>query len=180
MEALETERLVVRNFVPDDWRALREMIMQYEDSEYAAYDHQWPTSEEEVRDVAEMFADGDSFLAVCLKGAGLIGFVALNGTDAVREFNLGYCFNFDHHGRGYATEACRAILDYAFGELDALCVVAATAAVNGPSCRLLARLGMRQTGESTASFRQTPDGKPIEFTDHSFALTRKQWQAAQG
>ena len=180
IDALATERLVIRNFVPDDWEALREMILQYESSEYAAYDHQWPTSEEEIRDVAGMFTKGDSFFVVCLKGEEFIGFVALNGTDVEREFDLGYCFNFRYHGKGYATEACRAIIDYAFSRLAAVRVVTGTAAANRPSCRLLARLGMKQTDESTGSFRQTPDGEPIEFAALSFALSRDEWEMTQG
>jgi ribosomal-protein-alanine N-acetyltransferase len=175
MTRIETERLTIRNFDAADWQALRQMILQYESSEYAVYDHQWPTSEDEMKGIAEMFSKGDSFLAVCLKGAEFIGFVALNGTDSEREFNLGYCFNFDYHGRGYATEACRAIIDHAFSELQADKVVTGTAAANEPSCRLLQRLGMRKTGESTGSFRTTQDGKPIEFLGYSFGISREEW-----
>ena len=58
MIPIETERLVVRNFTVDDWEALHEMIVQYEASEYAAYDQQWPTSAEEVKGIAEWFARG--------------------------------------------------------------------------------------------------------------------------
>jgi len=42
MRTVETERLAIRNFTEDDWEDLREMILQYEASEYAVYGHQWP------------------------------------------------------------------------------------------------------------------------------------------
>jgi len=178
---METERLVVRNFRVSDWEALHEMIVQYQSSEYAAYDHPWPTSPEEIQGVTEWFASGDSYLAVCLKDNGrFIGFVALNpreGEDCQR-YGLGYVFHPDCHGQGYATEACRAVLGHAFDGLQAQRVVSDTAAANRPSCRLLERLGFQKTGESMGSFRNAPDGEPIEFLAFSYALTREAWEVA--
>ena len=119
MTTLTTERLVIRNFTIDDASALREIILQYQASEYAVYDLAWPTSVDEIRGVAEWFASGDTFLAVGLReSGGLNGYVALNPVEeaSVQDhgpnhvYGLGYCFNFDYHGRGYATEACRAAL----------------------------------------------------------------------
>lgn len=183
MVTLETARLLIRNFRATDWEALYEIITQYEQSEFAAYDQSWPTAPEKIREVTDWFASGDSYLAVCLKGTDrCIGFVALNH-EPKREpegesltFNLGYIFNFDYHGQGYATEACRAMLDYAFHARQAQQIVSGTAAANRASCQLLARLGFRKIAESTGSFRNAPDGTPIEFVGYSFALTRDQWQ----
>jgi RimJ/RimL family protein N-acetyltransferase len=177
---LETDRLIIRNFHVDDWRDLHEMILQYQASEYAQYDHQWPTGMDEIKGITEWFAEGDSYLAVSLKTTGkLIGFIALNPhkeQDDV-EFGLGYVFNADYHRRGYATEGCRAVLDYAFDQLGADRVSTGTAAANHPSCQLLRRLGLRETGQGTASFRETQDGEPIEFTSLSFAISRDEWLA---
>ena len=178
MILLETERLLIRNFRVGDWEALHEIISQYESSEFAAYDQPWPTAPEEIKKITEWFADGDSYLAVCLKVAGrLIGFVALNQQqDDDRTFSLGYIFHFDYHGQGYATEACRAVLAYAFDRLQAHRVVTGTAAANRASCRLLERLGFKKTSESTPSFRTTPDGQPIQFVGYTFELSRDEWK----
>jgi len=176
---LETERLLIRNFAPDDAEALRDLILWKESSEYAIYDQQWPTSKGAIRGITEWFAKEDSYLAVCLKEGGrLIGFVALNPGDDERahEFDLGYCFHPDYQGQGYATEACRAVLRWAFTQKGARRVTSGTAAANLPSCRLLERLGFRQVGEGTASFRETPEGEPIRFRGLSFALTRDEWE----
>jgi [ribosomal protein S5]-alanine N-acetyltransferase len=182
MKTMETERLAIRNFAPDDWQALHEMIVQYESSPYAVYDQKWPVSPDEIRGVAEWFAGGDSFLAVCLRDGGrLIGLVSLNPEEAPdrRQYNLGYIFDSDYHGKGYATEACQAVLGHAFAALQAEAVVSGTAAANGPSCRLLERLGFTKTGEAIGSFWKTPEGQPIEFMGNSFALTRSEWQATR-
>ena len=53
MNAIETDRLVIRNFVIDDWRDLHEMVVKYQASEYAHYDHQWPTEAEEIKGIVE-------------------------------------------------------------------------------------------------------------------------------
>lgn len=179
MTILETERLVIRSFQTNDWQALYELIIQYLASEFAAYDHQWPTSHEEIRKVTEWFARGDSYLAVCLKGTSrLIGFVSLNPEkgECKRQFNTGYVFNPFFHGRGYAAEACRAVLRRAFGQLQADRVVAGTAAVNKASCRLLERLGFHKVAEETASFKTGDDGKPIVFLGYRYAISKDEWE----
>ena len=183
MTVLETERLILRNFRRDDWEALHEMIVQYEASELGAYDQPWPTSPQEIKQITEWFAGGDSYLAVCLKDLGrFIGFVSLTpeGREGGHELNIGYVFNFDYHGKGYATEACRAALGHAFGPLQAQHVVAGTAAANVASCRLLERLGFTKTGESITSFAKTPAAKPIEFLGYVYTLTIDRWEAGRG
>lgn len=178
MTRIETDRLVIRNFFPEDWRDLHEMIVNYQASEVAQYDHQWPTSQEEIKGVAEWFSGGDRFLAVCLNSTGrLIGFVSLNPEDAEGETvcGLGYVFNSDYHGQGYASEACRAARQHAFDELNADRLVINTAEINQPSCRLAERLGMRQVEERTGSFRQNEVGEPIEFASVTYAITREEW-----
>ncbi len=179
MIPIETERLVVRNFEANDWEALHAMIVQYEASEYAAYDQQWPTSAEEIKGIAEWFAGGNNFLAICLKDTGqFIGFVALNleGEEGCREYSIGYVFNSNYHGHGYATEACKVMLDRVFDELQASKVVTGTAALNQPSCRLLEQLGFRKIGEEVSSFKTAEDGKPMEFLGYVYALSKEEWE----
>ena len=179
MVALETDRLALRNFKYSDWEDLHAMIMQYKASAFADYDQPWPASPEEIKGVINWFASGDQFLAVCLKGTRqFIGFVALNPEtdEGSLVYNLGYVFKEEFHGKGYAREACRAVLAHAFRNLSAQCVVAGTAVVNLPSCRLLEKLGFQKTGESMGSLQQSVDGKPIEFLGRTYTLTRAAWE----
>ena len=178
MVTLTTARLLLRNFRISDWEALHATIAQYEASGLAVYDQPWPTSPEKIKEITAWFAGGDSYLAVCLpENDRWIGLVALSpetNTGTV-TFNLGYIFDFRYHGQGYATEACRAALEYAFTDLHAQRIITGTAAANQASCRLLARLGFQKIAERTGSFRNAPDGTPIEFLGYTFALTREQW-----
>jgi ribosomal-protein-alanine N-acetyltransferase len=178
MHSLETERLVIRNFVAEDWEALHEMIVQYQSSEFATYDGRWPTSPEEFKGIVERFAERDGFMAVCLKDTGrFIGFVAINPEGGKGEYNLGYIFNSDYHGKGYATEACRAVLAYAFNHLNASRIVTGTAADNQPSWHLLVRLGFKWIVESMGSRQNNADGTPIMFRVYKYELPKVAWQS---
>lgn len=57
---------------------------------------------------------------------------------------LGWVLHPQHTGRGFATEAVRAVLDVAFNELGLRRVTAACFAANETSWRLMERVGMRR------------------------------------
>ncbi len=175
MVELKTDRLEVRNFTPEDWRGLQKIIIDREASEYAVYDYQLPTSEAGVMEIAADFSGGDSFLAVWEPSiSSLIGYIALNRLSE-KEFDMGYCLKTEYQGRGYATEACTAVINYAFNSLGAEKLTSGTANANQPSCRLLGRLGFKKTEEGIASFRKTPEGTPIEFVGSAFVLKKADW-----
>ena len=150
MVSLETDRLVVRNFTPEDWQALQAAIVAYQASDSAQYEDPWPTSTEKVKGIADWFAGGDDYLAVCLKTRGtLIGLVAI-GRRQEQEgqiHNLGYVFHPGYAGQGYATESCRAAMGYLFDELGAEGILTGTHPDNKPSVALLKRLGLREIGD---------------------------------
>jgi RimJ/RimL family protein N-acetyltransferase len=180
MIRLQTERLLLRNFVAEDWRALREIIAGYAASAWAAYDHTWPTAPGKVREIVASFARADTTLAVTLRDSGrLIGLVSLPaqpqlGDDVV---GLGYVFDFTLHRRGYATEACRALLAHAFHDRAVHRVNTGCADANLPSMRLLQRLGFQQKGSAPHAFGTRPDRTRFEFVGHRFELTAADWFA---
>ncbi len=149
MVALETDRLMIRGFGPDDWRALQKMIVIYQASESAKYEDPWPTSDEDMKNIAGWFASGDNYLAVWLKDtAALIGMIAIEPREGQeqRVHNLGYIFHPGYHGHGYATEGCRAAMDYLFGTLGVDRILTGTRLENRASVALLGRLGLRAIG----------------------------------
>lgn len=74
----------------------------------------------------------------------------LRSEDA-RRGEIGWVFDPEHGGRGLATEAARAVLDLAFGDLGLHRVEARLDARNTRSAALCERLGMRRE----AHFRET-------------------------
>lgn len=178
METIRTERLELRNFVPEDFRDLQGIIIDKEASAYAVYDHEFPIGDEAVRGITARFAKGDKFMAVWLRKAEkVIGFVCLNGED--RKLDLGYCFHSTFGGQGYATEACRAVVRHAFTTLKVDSLESGTALLNEPSCKMLDRLGFEKTGEETLAFRKTHEGNPIEFVGGTFLLEKEAWMSLE-
>jgi RimJ/RimL family protein N-acetyltransferase len=64
----------------------------------------------------------------------------------------------DHWRRGYATEAARAALDYAFGTLAFAEIVAITVPVNSRSRRVMERLGMTRDPADDYDHPNLPEG----------------------
>ena len=162
MDALETDRLTIRNFQADDWRELQRIIVEYQRTEYAQFDHPWPTDDEGIKNAVAWFMTGDGYLADCLQDSGQhIGPVAIARRDDLPGVvhNLGYILAPWAQGLGYATEACRAAMGYLFGELEAERIQTGTHPSNEPSVRLLARLGLAEVGQG------------------EYAISREEWLA---
>lgn len=89
----------------------------------------------------------DYYLAITRSGGGtLIGFVRL-GLLAHRAGELGYALRRDCWGQGYAGEAARLMLDFAFSAAGLHRVQAACGPDNEPSRTLLERLGFQCEGQ---------------------------------
>jgi len=177
MMTFETERLIIRGFKPDDWRDLQEYVSQ---KDVTKYDHEYPSSDKECKGLAEYFSKGEGFWAVCLKNTGkMIGHIVANQKEP-KEFltwHIGFVFNPLHHGKGYATESCRRILEYVFEELGAHRVESACHPDNIPAWKLLERLSMRREAHHIKAgfIRKTLDGKPIWWDSYIYAILYEEW-----
>ena len=83
------------------------------------------------------------------------GFVGIIGAG----FELGYWLAPHAHGKGYATEAARAVLDMQFAH-DESTVAAGYFAGNQASARVLAKLGFVETGRSLKHCRALGQDRP--------------------
>ena len=146
---LESERLILREFIDNDFEAVHAYAT---DLEVLRYMEWGPNSEGETR---EFLARSQSHasaeprtgyeLAVVEKATdGLLGGIGLHadGTQAM----LGYCFARHAWGKGYATEAARLLVDFGFDSLGIHRVWARCDSENGTSLRVLEKLGMRREG----------------------------------
>jgi ribosomal-protein-alanine N-acetyltransferase len=75
----------------------------------------------------------------------VVGFARL-GPTGVRAAHLGYAIHADHWGRGYATDASRVLLRFAFGPLGKHRVSAAIGPDNEASIAVVKRLGFSYEG----------------------------------
>ena len=79
------------------------------------------------------------------------GFMGPPGTHETLE--IGYSVIPDRRGRGYATEAVRALVGWAFDQPGVNAVAAGCAADNTPSIRLLERVGFERIGREGDQLR---------------------------
>lgn len=149
---LTTERLILRDFVVDDWPA----VLAYQrDPRYLRY-YEWEDrTAEDVKDFVQMFVDQQQQqprtrfqLAVTLKDGGrLIGNAGIRlGSAGSHEAEIGYELAPEEWGHGYATEAARAIVRFGFEELGLHRIGAWTVADNTASARVLEKVGMTVEG----------------------------------
>ena len=102
-----------------------------------------------------------------------IGRVEVNRAEELPEgtWALGYWIHPERQGKGYATEAAREAIRFAFEELGAAAIVSPHHDWNDASGKVLRKIGMRHTGFSEG--RTTKNGKPVRAAE--FWLDRKDW-----
>jgi len=120
-----------------------------------------------------------------LPGVGVIGDIMLRVEDAwaqteVRpqaegvQAELGWAMDPAQQGRGYATEAVRAVMAACFAELGLRRVSAGCFAANEPSWRMMERLGMRREEHS----RRTALHRSGEWMDGmNYGLLAEEWRS---
>ena len=155
---IETERLYLRQWQASDFAIFAAMNADPEVMKYFPKLLSAKVSDIIASKCQQLIADnGWGFWALSLKEGSnkndaFIGFVGLNQTHAEMSFapcvEIAWRLRKEYWGQGYATEAARASLDFAFTELALDEVVAFTAVINQRSQLLMARIGMTDTQEN--------------------------------
>jgi len=86
---------------------------------------------------------------------------------------LGYWLGVDHWGKGYATEALHALIDYAFADLIHEALQAGARVTNPASRRVLEKCGFQWTGVGLYRISSIKSSAPID----RFRLERGIWSA---
>ena len=139
---IETPRMFIRDFAPEDAADLHEIFGDEETMKNCkpAYDF------EKTEKFLTSFCIGrkGAVAAVHKESGKMIGYILFNEMDK-GIYELGWIFNRSFWRQGYAYESCKAVIDYAFGELKAHKVFAETIdAVK--SMGLMQKLGMQLEG----------------------------------
>jgi [ribosomal protein S5]-alanine N-acetyltransferase len=179
---LETPRLVLREFVPGDWRA----VLAYQsDARYLRY-YAWERrTAEEVQAFIQRFVSWQEQiprtrfqLAITLADGG-----ALIGNCGIRQAEpggpvaeLGYELDPAHWGRGYASEATSAMLAFAFVDLGLHRVWGECIAENSASRKVMERRGMRLEGR----LRENRWFKGRWWDTLIYGILDREWEAQEG
>lgn len=176
MDAIETGRLMLRNFRKGDATDLLAYLRQPRASCFFSLklgDLDAAEAEAEAR------SRSDEHIAVCLRSTDkLIGDVFCT-PEPPDTYAVGWNFNADFAGAGFATEAARAFFEYLFSVKQARRLYAYVEEDNIASQRLCERLGMRREGlfKEFTSFEKDGEGVPIFENTMQYAILRKEWVA---
>ena len=172
MPPLETPRLLIRPFVRDDLAAIHQILdvelgevdMGSEGAQTLSERQRWlEWTVMNYEALARLYQPPYGDRAVVLRQTGqligAVGFVPCLGPFAhlpsfhapdeasarlfTTEFGLYYALSPSHQRQGYATEGARAMVDYAFSQLNLKRIVATTTYDNAASLGVMRKLGMR-------------------------------------
>lgn len=145
---LSTDRLIIRPLTMDDISPLMDLFGDPDVMHFSLKGVKNRTQVEEfVRDCALKSYEINGFgqYAVELKSTnelvGISGFY-IQEIEGKREVELGYRFIRAHWGNGYATEAAKALIDYARAVLGLHALISLVAYENTASARVCEKVGM--------------------------------------
>lgn len=172
---IRTDRLLLRPLWPEDAPAVARGLGDWDVARMLSRaPHPFAVRDAETF-IAGLPATPTPVFAVLARaeaGVPLVGGIGLH-RDADGAMELGYWLHRAAWGRGYATEAGRAVLELAFEGLRLPRVVASHFHDNPVSGRVLAKLGFRQVGMA----RQPSLARGGLVDSRTVALTRAQWHA---
>lgn len=144
---LETERLILRMFSPEDALTLHRI---WNDAEVMKYIEGWRPSPEDARAAMTRLVQhwrdkGFGQWAIVHKEDGqLIGYAGFKHLDQTPEVELLYGIDKPYWNKGYTTEVGRACLRYVFESTELERIVAVAMPENIGSWRVMEKLGMRR------------------------------------
>ena len=148
---LETERLILRKISPSDAADMYEYACRPETSRYLLWSPHpyYSYTSELTRFLQKEYAEGRFFdFAVIwkekMKMIGTAGFTSVDDKNLCIE--VGYVLSPDYWGKGIATEALGAVINFAFCELGANRVEAKYMAGNEASLKVMRKCGMTFEG----------------------------------
>lgn len=175
---LETPRLLLRPFAPEDWPAVHAMLSDSEATRYMHFAHwtehqrrQW--FDQCMATAQEAEPEAFNWAMTRREADDVIGWFGIGNAShpTVRdERSFGYLLNPAFWNQGYMTEALRAVLGYEFGlrgtpQVSATCEIA-----NVASSRVMEKAGMRR--EKTV---YDADFEGNWAYRHHYAITRAEY-----
>jgi len=119
-------------------------------------------------------AGGDAVFLITLHNEKIIGACGVMQQEATPE--LGYWLGVKYWGKGYATEALHAVIDYAFADLAHKALQAGARVTNPASRRVLEKCGFQWTGVGLYRISSIRSSAPID----RFRLEHGIWSALRG
>ena len=166
---------MLRSFCESDFPGFLALIEDKMASEWAPYDAQWPTDETALRHMLARFSCIEHWYAMEHEGD-IIGFVVAQPDAEGLSRDIGYTVRRDMQRKGFAYEACAAVMRDCAHDERLVRFTAGTAECNHPSRRLLAKLGFTPKAMHRAWFKKDENGQPMWFLGHSYECGTEAWR----
>ena len=166
---IETSRLIIQKFNLEHMEDFKDIIKDFNNSKYVAYDRPFPKSDKEMELLAEKFSNNELFFEVVLKDTSkMIGYVCFYNNQ--NDFDIGYCFHSCYSKKGYAFESCSALIELIKLSCHVHKFTAGTALENKPSVKLLLKLGFHLVNTEKIAFQKDNSGNDVVFNGGNFEL----------
>jgi len=177
---LETERLVLRAPRLGDAKAVAVLANDRRIAENTArIPHPYRTADAEDF-IATANQGSETDFLITLRNGAVIGASGLSEV-AGQAPELGYWLGAKFWGKGYATEAVRAVIDHAFTDCDHEALQSSARVTNPASRRVLEKCGFQWTGVGLHRIRALASSAPIDRfrLDRGLWASLKSWAAAK-
>jgi RimJ/RimL family protein N-acetyltransferase len=165
---VETDRLILRDWLPDDTPLFIALNQDPEVMQFLL-----PASEKRVVEMIEGFKahishHGYGLFACEIKDSSkFIGFVGLNTPNFTAHFSpcieIGWRLDRSAWNQGYATEAAKAILEVGFNRHHLEEIVAFTVRENYRSRKVMEKIGMIHDLEGDFIHPKVPENSPLQW-----------------
>ena len=172
---LETERLVMRAPRLADAKAVSMLAADRRIAENTArIPHPYRLSDAENFISTANKPGGECVYLMTTRDKTVVGACGIVQQDGAPE--IGYWLGIEHWGKGYATEAVHALVDYAFTDLSYTALHAGARVTNPASRRVLEKCGFQWTGVGLYRIHSIKSSAPID----RFRLDHGIWSALKG
>jgi RimJ/RimL family protein N-acetyltransferase len=180
--ALATARLVLRAPRAVDAKAITGLINDRRIAENTArIPHPYALADARAFLAQTNQDPGEPSFLIALTDGTIIGGCGIAVTSG-RDPELGYWIGVPYWARGYATEAARALIDHAFGELACERLSSRARVSNPASRRVLEKCGFQWTGVSLIRIRALKSSAPVDCfrLDRGLWASLRSWGNASG
>lgn len=131
-----------------------------------------------IKDLKKAKDDGSGITWVCIEHGVLCGLISLidikrtHRTWILNRAELSYWLSPSYQKRGLMTEACKAVVEFAFNKLRFHKIVAAHASKNILSGNVIKRLGFEYVGKERDAFHKNGIWHDLE----KYELLRREWR----
>jgi RimJ/RimL family protein N-acetyltransferase len=170
---LETERLILRAPQLGDVMAVAALANDKRIAENTRrIPHPYRRTDAEDFIAAVNVPNGEIAFVIARRDGPIIGACGLAMQDDAAP-DVGYWLGVKHWGKGYATEAVRAVIDFAFTDLGHEALSAGARVTNPASRRILEKCGFQWTGVGLCRIQSLKSSAPID----RFRLDRGLWSS---